>query len=95
MKAHNISPNLIFMTNLVHISFYNRKPYNAVKIFNQTKEMKIKTDSLFYSKIISGLIKFKKKKEIPKIIRQCIRDKCGLNDRTLDLYRKIFHSADP
>lgn len=79
MEAYDYKPNLIYFTNLVHISFYNRKPRHALKILDKCKEHKIERDSLFYSKLISGMIRFNKKKYVPDLIEDCLKEKCGVN----------------
>ncbi len=59
MEVYDIKPSIIIFTNLIHISFYNRKPRKAELSFTLCRRAKIKGDRLLYSKIIDGLIRFK------------------------------------
>ena len=59
MEVYEIKPSIIVFTNLIHISFYDRKPRKAELAFKLARQHKIRGDKLFYSKLIDGLIRFK------------------------------------
>lgn len=59
MNVYNIQPSIIIFTNLIHISFYCREPRKAELAFLLFKKTKVNGDSLIYSKIIDGLLRFK------------------------------------
>lgn len=60
MKRENIEPNLIYFTNLVHISFYCGNYKKAHQAYELLHFYKIKPDSKFYQKIIEGSLYFKR-----------------------------------
>ena len=86
MAVYEISPSIIIYTNLIHISFYNRKARKAELAYTLAKKQGIKGDRLLYSKLIDGLIRFKQTKKVPKYVKLAIKDGCSLKP---DTYKKI------
>lgn len=68
MAVYEIHPSIIIFTNLIHISFYNKKPRKAELAFQLLKKKKLRGDCLLYSKIIDGLIRFREYDRIEKYI---------------------------
>lgn len=64
MKEREIQPNLIYFTNLVHISFFMKNPQSVEKAYQMCLDYGLKIDSIFYSKIIDGMLYMKKKNRI-------------------------------
>ena len=94
MNVYNILPSIIIFTNLIHISFYCREPRRAELAFTLFRKHKLDGDSLIYSKIIDGLIRFKNLKKVPKYIKYCLDEKCTLKDKTISSIKKYFKSQE-
>lgn len=74
MGVYGIEPSIIIYTNLVHISFYNRNPRKAELAFTLLKKKKLDGDALLYSKLIDGLIRFKRLNRVTKYIDLAIKE---------------------
>lgn len=94
MCVYKISPSIIIYTNLIHISFYCREPRKAELAFTLFRKNKLDGDSLIYSKIIDGLIRFKQIKKVPKYVKYCFEEKCTLNPKTIQSILKHFSSDE-
>ncbi len=90
MKAFEIKPNLIFITNLLHISFYNGSIKRGLNVYKILLKNKIKPDNLFFSKLIGNLFKFKKHKLVPEYIKECLKHNCGVKSQIIDSIRLKF-----
>lgn len=90
MAVYEIQPSIIVYTNLVHISFYNRNPKKAEVAFTLFKRLGLKGDRLLYSKLISGLCKFKESGRVCKYIDYAISDNVGLKPDCIELLYDIF-----
>lgn len=94
LKVYNLSPSIITFTNLIHISFYNRNVRKAELAYTLLRKEGIKGDSLLYSKIIDGLIRFREISRVPRYVNFAIRDECSLKSHTLENILKYFDSAE-
>ena len=89
-KQLEIKPSLIFFTNLIHVSFYNKKPGKAELAFTLMKKEDIKGDKLMFSKLIEGLLRFKQTARIPEYIQRTIDDGCTLRSELIDQLSEIY-----
>ena len=80
MAAYKIIPSIIVYTNLVHISFYNRKPKKAELAYILYKKLGHKGDRLLFSKIIDGLIRYREYSKVMKYVNYALVDGCSLKD---------------
>lgn len=87
MPKQNLKPSLIFFTNLIHVSFYNKKPAKAELAATLMKNAGIKGDKLMYSKLIEGLLRFKQTERIMTYVQQAITDECTLK---VELINQLF-----
>ncbi len=94
MEVFKIQISIIIFTNLIHISFYNRKPRKAELAFALFRKTKQKTDRLLYSKLIDGLIRFREIKKVPKYINYALKDKVPLKPETIKSILKYFKSPE-
>ena len=94
MQGYGIKPSLIVYTNLIHISFYNKKPRKAELAVTLFKKLKKRGDFLMYSKIIDGLIRFKVIKRVPKYIDMALKDGCSLKKTTIESIQHYFKSKE-
>ena len=90
MTAYEIAPSIIVYTNLVHISFYNKSPKKAEIAFALFKKAGLKGDRLLYSKLITGLCRFKESQKVHKYLDYAISDNCGLKPDCIELLYDIF-----
>lgn len=90
MEVYEIKPSIIIFTNLIHISFYNRNPKKAELAFTLMRKQGIKGDSLMFSKIIDGLIRFKQSQKVPKYIDYALKDNCFLKKATVEEIKKAL-----
>lgn len=86
----NLKPSLIFFTNLIHVSFFNKKPAKAELAFTLMKKEGIKGDKLMYSKLIEGLLRFKQAERVPVYLQAAIDDNCGLKNELIDQLFEIY-----
>lgn len=85
-----MKPSLIFFTNLIHVSFFNKKPNKAELAFTLMKKEAIRGDKLMYSKLIEGLLRFKQADRIPQYIQAAIDDDAGLKTELVDQLTEIY-----
>ena len=83
MAVYGVEKSIIIYTNLIHISFYNKKPKKAIWAFSLFRKTKIKSDSLIYSKLIDGLLRFKEIKKIGKFIKLAHKERIRLKNKTI------------
>lgn len=86
----NLKPSLIFFTNLIHVSFFNKKSAKAELAFTLMKKEGIKGDKLMYSKLIEGLLRFKQAERVPVYLQAAIDDNCGLKNELIDQLFEIY-----
>merc|ERR1719322_202429 len=86
----NTKPSLIFFTNLIHVSFYNRKPNKAELVHTLMRKEGIKGDKLMYSKMIEGLLRFKQTKNVMDYVQAAIDDQCTLKPDLINQLFEIF-----
>lgn len=91
MAVYEIHPSIIIFTNLIHISFYNRKPRKAELAYQLLKKKKLRGDCLLYSKIIDGLIRFKEFNKIEKYIDLALKERVALKNKTYKSIRKFMN----
>lgn len=89
MEKRDMSPSIIFFTNLIHISFMLRNSRKAELAFKLFKKTGNKGDSLMYSKLIEGLIKLKKQERIGYYLDYVQKEKTGLNLKTINKINSI------
>ena len=94
MAVYEIEPSIIVYTNLIHISFYNKSPKKAEVAFTLFKKAGLKGDRLLYSKLITGLCKFKESQKVNKYLEYVISDGCGLKPDCIELLYDIFEGED-
>ncbi len=94
MDAYEIKPSIIIYTNLIHISFYNRKVRKAELAFTLLRKQKIRGDTILYSKLIDGLIRFRDINKVPKYIDYAIKDNCCLKQDTIVSILKHFNEDE-
>ncbi len=92
MEVYDIKPSIIIYTNLIHISFYNRKVRKAELACKLLRKNKIRGDALLYSKIIDGLIRFNKKSKIEKYLDLALKDESNLKPKTFNSLYEIYSS---
>lgn len=68
MKAYGIPPSIIVYTNLIHISFYNKKLKRVEEAYNLIKKDRIRGDRLMYSKLIDGFLRFRDQRKALKYL---------------------------
>lgn len=90
MEVYEIEPSIIVYTNLIHISFYNRKVRKAELAFKLARNKKIRGDRLLYSKIIDGIMRFHQNKKVMKYVNYAIKDGASLKPETLKKIFKVF-----
>lgn len=78
IAKNNMRPSLIFFTNLIHVSFFNKKPAKAELVATLMAREDIKGDKLMFSKLIEGLLRFKQTQNIAVYIQQAIDDQTTL-----------------
>lgn len=79
---------------MIHISFYSRNPRKAELAFTLLRKDKIRGDTLLYSKIIDGLIRFRLVNKVPKYIKYCLKEKCSLKEHTIKSILKYYKSEE-
>lgn len=94
MAVYEIQPSIIIYTNLVHISFYNKSPKKAEIAFTLFKRAGLRGDRLLYSKLITGLCKFKDSQKVDKYLDYAIADGCGLKPDCIEFLYDIFEGDD-
>lgn len=94
MEVYGIHPSIIIYTNLIHVSFYNRKPKKAEIAFSLFRKTKLQADALIFSKLIDGLIRFKNQKRVPKYVNYALKSRCTLKNQTINNILKIFTSNE-
>ena len=95
MKAYRIVPSIIVYTNLIHISFYNKKLKNVEKAYSMLKKDKVKGDRLLYSKLIDGFLRFKEKSRAIKYLNFAHQEKCPIKPEVWEKLNKIMSPNDP
>ena len=95
MKAYNIDPSIIVFTNLVHISFYNKKYKKVTEAFTMLKKDKLKGDKLLYSKLIDGFLKAKAYNTAIKYFKFAYNERCPLKPEIAEKLSKIIPATDP
>jgi pentatricopeptide repeat protein len=89
-KEIKMKPSLIFFTNLIHVSFFNKKPNKAELAFTLLKKDELRGDRLMYSKLIEGLLRFKQTERIPTYIQAAITDDAGVKAELWQQLTEIF-----
>lgn len=87
-------PSLIFFTNLIHVSFYNKKPNKAELVFTLMKKDGVRGDKLMYSKLIEGLIRYKQITKILLYVKAAVEDQCTLKQELIDSLHEIFEDDE-
>jgi pentatricopeptide repeat protein len=90
IAKHNMHPSLIFFTNLIHVSFFNKKPAKAELVATLMAKEKVKGDKLMFSKLIEGLLRFKQTQNIPTYIQQAIDDESTLKKELIAQLFEIY-----
>lgn len=90
MEQYQLRPSLIFFTNLIHVSFFNKKPLKAELAATLMKKEKIRGDKLMYSKLIEGLLRFKQTERVLQYVQAAIDDSCTLKQELIDQLFEIF-----
>lgn len=85
-----IKPSLIFFTNLIHVSFYNKKPAKAELVFTLMRKENVKGDKLMYSKLIEGLLRFKQTRQVLEYVQAAIDDQCTLKPELITQLLEIY-----
>lgn len=88
--ALGIKPTLIFFTNLIHVSFFNKKPAKAELAFALLKKDGLRGDRLMYSKLIEGLLRFKQADNVPQYIQAAIDDDAGVRPDLMNQLAEIY-----
>lgn len=58
MKLENIKPNIVYYTNLIHISFGLKNWQKAIEAFELCQQTDLVKDSFIFSKLVRGLSLF-------------------------------------
>jgi pentatricopeptide repeat protein len=90
MEAFFVKPSLIFFTNLIHVSFFNKKPAKAELAATLMKKNKIKGDKLMYTKLIEGLLRFKQTDRVLYYVQSAIDDSTTLKQELIDQLFEIY-----
>ena len=90
IEEYNLTPTLIFFTNLIHVSFYNKKPVKAELAVSLMKKHKIAGDKLMYSKLIEGLLRFKQTERVLEYVQMAIKDNSTLKHELIDKLFEIY-----
>ena len=87
MQEKNIKPNIIYFTNLIHVSFSSKNHSKAIEAFELCERSGLKKDSCMYSKLIKGLYINRQFRLVRKYLLQAIDEECGLKEETIEHIR--------
>lgn len=90
MKAYGISPSIIVYTNLIHISFYNKKLRRVEEAYSLIKKNRIRGDRLMYSKLIDGFLRFRDQRKALKYLNFAHQEQVPIKTDVADKLEELL-----